>query len=209
MNEKGMAIAESFLALILVVIVVLAIISYGPILWDLIKISIGLGKLETNNINNEKIATTQAESEIKGEIGPAYVIKLEDTIANQKPTSPDHCLVGTFVKNTGRTTWTETDKVRATLFCKHIKNQVKDIFVQNYPALQDYIIDLKPGEQKEVLFASRFPNNCVESFEKYQIILYSNCESKGTQYQPCDNFGADPTKHPKILNMVEFNCKIS
>jgi hypothetical protein len=209
MNEKGMAIAESFLALILVVIVVLAIISYGPKLWDLILISIGLGKLETNNINNEKIATIQAKSEIKGEVGPVFLIKMEDSLATQKPTSPDHCLVGTFVKNNGRTTWTETDKVRATLFCKHIKNQVKDIFVQNYPALQDYIIDLKPGEQKEVLFASRFPNNCVESFEKYQIILYSNCEGKGTQYQPCDNFGADPTKHPKILNMVEFNCKIS
>lgn len=209
MNKRSATTIETLLALLFVLVVVVAFISYGPKVWELIKISIGFGKIDTDNIDNQNTITPQIQKQIKGELGPVFVIKMEDTLAKQKPTSPDHCLVGTFVKNTDKNAWLDSDKIRITLFCKHIKNQVQNIFVQNYPALQDYITDLKPGEQKEVLFASRFPNNCIESFDKYQIILYSNCEGNGNQYEPCDNFKeADATKRPKILNWVEFNCKI-
>lgn len=210
MNNKGMVIGEALLALILVVVVVLAVISYGPKIWDLIKISIGFGKIETYYTQTEQSPTTQPKKEIKGELGTVLIGKMEDDMLKVKPTSPDHCLVITTVKNTGETTWTEADKIRATLFCKHIKDQIKDIIlIQNYPPLQDYITDLKQGEQKEVGFAGRHPNNCIESFDKYQIILYSDCEGKGTEYQPCDNFGNDPDKNPKILSILEFNCKIT
>ena len=148
---------ESLLALILVVVVVLAFISYGPKIWELIKTAVGFSKFDTNNIDTEK-TVTQIQREVKGELG-VFTVKMEDQLANQKPTSPDHCLVGTFMRNTGKETWLESAKIRVTLFCKHTKNQLKEIFIENYPVFQDYIIGLKPGEQKEVLFAGRFPNN--------------------------------------------------
>ena len=103
--------------------------------------------------------------------------------------------------------WEYDDKIRITLFCKQDKNQIKNVhLIQNYPAI-GYVADLKPGEQREVFFAGKFPNNCLESEDKYQIVLYSNCIGKGTEYKPCDNFGQESNKNPKELSMQEFSCK--
>ena len=47
MNKKSMAILEVILSLILVVIVVLSFISYGPKIWSLIKTAVGFGDDES------------------------------------------------------------------------------------------------------------------------------------------------------------------
>ena len=196
-----MAIGEALLALILVVVVVLALLSYGP-LWDLFKISIGFGKIDTNNLNNEKTTTTQAQKEIKAKLGAPFISRMEDQF-NPKPTSPDYCLVTTSVTNTGETTWTDSDKIKIALFCKYSKSLDKTA-VQNYP-VDGYIKDLKPKQNAAITFNDQFPDNCLKSFEKYQIILYSNCEGIGASDKPCDNFGQ--ANSPKIIDIVEFSCK--
>lgn len=210
MNKKGITITESLLALILVVLVVLVFIPHGSKIWSLIKISMGLSEPEVNNINDEK-TSMPSEKEIKGEFGDIFAIKMEDPRfdIDRKPTSPDHCLVLTTLKNTGNEAWSDSDKIKVTLFCKHLKNQIKEITeIANYPA-SGYIKSLKPNEEIEIYFANRLANNCLESNEKYRIILYSNCDGVGTSYKPCDNFAKDTTKSPKIITTAEFECPIS
>lgn len=209
MNKKGMTITEALLALILLVIVVLVVISYSPKIQQLIKIGVGFGEIQTNNINTQQSPTEKTEDDVMGKLDSVLIIKKEDLSAQLKPTSLDYCLVGTFVSNTGKRAWTSNDKIKIALFCNQVKDQIKEtIQVQKYPVFEDYITDLKPGEQKEVFFADKFQNNCLESLETYYIILYSNCEGKGTKYQACDNFGTDITKNPKKLHEFKFNCKV-
>ena len=203
MNKKSATTIEMTISLLIVVVVVLAIISYGPKIWDLIKISVGLGKIDESNLNKQDVVTS-TNKEIKAKLGAPFISKMEDTF-DLKPTSPDHCLVTAAVTNTGEATWTESDKIKTTLFCKYRQNQAKTT-VQNYPT-EGYIKDLKPSQNIAVTFNDQFPDNCLKSFEKYQIILYSNCNGIGTSEQPCDNFGQDNS--PKIIDMVEFVCKIS
>lgn len=211
MNKKKSALTiETVVAILLVLAVVLVMISWGPNMWELIKTAIGFAKFDDDNkvTNINDIKPTEKRAEVKGEL--IYVVsKTIEAPTEPKPTSIDHCFVGTLVRNIGETIWTDADKIRITLFCKHTKGQIKEIFIENYPpGAQDYITNLKPGEEKEVGFASRFPNNCLKSItEKYIIVLYSNCEGKGTQYQPCDNFGIEPSKSPRILDSKEFYCK--
>lgn len=209
MNKKGNITIETLVAILLVVLVVVTIISWGPNIWDLIKTAIGFTKVENSEITNiNDIKPTEKIAEVKGEL-ISVVLKTIEAPTEPKPTSTDHCFVGTIVRNTGEAVWTNSDKIRVTLFCKHTKGQIENIFIENYPpGAQDYIIDLKPGELKEIGFASRFPNNCIKSItEKYNIVLHSNCEGKGTHYQPCDNFGVEPSKSPRILDSKEFYCK--
>ena len=196
-----MAIPETILALILLVFVMLAVISYGPHLFDLIKISIGLGKSDENNLNVEQTKTSQVSGDIKGKIGAPFIVKTEDQF-NPKPTSSDYCLVTTTVTNTGDKPWTESNRIKVTLFCDYNKNQNKNL-VQNYPT-EGYLKNLEPQKDLAVTF-DQFPNNCLKSLKEYQIILYSNCDGIGSSETPCNNFGQE--NGPKILDMVKFYCK--
>lgn len=204
MTKKGVATIETIIALLLVVFVVVAIISYGPRIWELINAAIGFAKFEsedTKNINQEKSAPVQQKIEIEGMLGEALVIKMEDQFYQQRPTSPDYCLVVTNVKNTGKVKWSESDKIRVTLYCKQFKNQASNLIqVQNFP-ISGYVKNLEPGKDIQVVFAGL--NNCLESAEKYYIVLYSNCQGDGDKYQPCDNTDV------KKMDEKPFNCPVS
>ncbi len=200
MDKKSFVISEALVALLILVIVVLVLISYGPKTWDLIKTSIGIGE---SNLGEEPISIEE-ETKINGELGAVAVIKMEDTLAEIKPTLPGYCLIATTLKNTGDKAWTKADNVKATLYCRHAKNN-NLILAQNFPILQDHVTDLKPGEEIVIGFPGA-PNNCIGSFDKYTIVLYFNCRGKGTIYEPCDNFHPDNPYAPKILDKIEFRC---
>ena len=207
-NKRG-DVSNYLVALILTLIVVLFAITFVPKIRILLKTGTSYAdELDTNDPNDQE--SKGAEKLIKGEIKwePQFIIKMEDPIAIQKPTSPDYCLVGAYIRNTGETSWTYSDKVKVGLFCKYEKNQLKkDLpFVQTYPA-QGYITNLEPGQEREVLFTKTFPNNCLESDETYSMVLYSNCDGEGSIYQPCDNTESD--NPVKIIDDVQFNCQIS
>lgn len=203
MSKKRATAIEMTIALLLTVVVIIGFISYGAKIWELIKISIGFGKIDESNLNKQDVVTL-TNKEIKAKLGAPFISKMEDAF-DLKPTSPDHCLVTTTLTNTGEATWTEPDKIKITLFCKYRQNQAKT-FVQNYPT-EGYIKDIKPSQNIVATFNDQFPDNCLKSLEKYQIILYSNCNGIGTSEQPCDNFGQ--ASSPKIIDMIEFVCKIS
>ncbi len=59
MNKKGVTLTEAAIALILVITVVSFLITFGPKIWDLAKISIGLSTPDSNNIENEESETVQ------------------------------------------------------------------------------------------------------------------------------------------------------
>lgn len=85
MNKKGVTLTEAAIALILVIIVVSFLITFGPKIWDLSGIAIGSTKFDTNDVDNEKPATTQdnknkekpaaSGGEIKKEIGQVPLVK--------------------------------------------------------------------------------------------------------------------------------------
>ena len=84
MNKKCVTIPETILALILLVVVLLAVISYGPHLWDLIKISIGLGKIDTNNPNIEQTNIPHGITDVKGKLGAPFISRMEDQFDQKK-----------------------------------------------------------------------------------------------------------------------------
>ena len=62
MRKKSTMTIEAAITLLLVIFVVIALISYGPRIWDLIRVGIGLVKPDTNNINS---LDRKTEEEIK------------------------------------------------------------------------------------------------------------------------------------------------
>lgn len=206
MTKKAMSFVAGFLASVFIALLIVAFFySFGPKLWDVIKIGINLVKPDTNNINELGYDTTPTR-EIAGQLMFVSTIKMEDQTASEKPTSPDHCLVFADIRNTGKETWNNPDKIRATLFCDYSREKQQPRFAQNYPAAVDYITDVKPGEQRAATFRNQFPNNCLESYEQYKIVLYSNCEGSGVGKQSCDNMD-DQKNPPKILSELSFICK--
>ena len=80
MDKNGMAVGDAILALILMIAVVLALLSYGPILWDLFKISIGFGKIDANNINNSNCEGIGASDKPCDNFGQANSPKIIDIV---------------------------------------------------------------------------------------------------------------------------------
>ncbi|MBI2656391.1 hypothetical protein HYX03_01475 [Candidatus Woesearchaeota archaeon] len=212
MNKRG---DNTFWVIVIIVLFLLVFVFVTPLeakMRNLLKTGVGLGTIDRGDTNdkvstNNQLPSTKTERETKGELSEIKVITVESS-ETPKPTSPDYCLAVTSVKNIGTATWIDSDKIKATLFCKHLKNQKSDlIYVQNYPYGRDYITNLKPGEQIQISFPKRFPDSCLKSSDDYYITLYSNCDGKGTEYEPCDNVGPDADTNPKVLSSKAFKCK--
>ena len=207
MNKKGTMGTGEIVAAVIALIVILILLFYAPKITNLLKLAIGNQPEQnekTENINPQE--TPKNMFNLKGELGLIAIINGITTLSKNSPTSPDYCFVGTSVKNTGEREWIPSDKVRVALFCKHLKNQLNNaVNVQNYPATKDYV-QLNPGEQKEVIFAARYPNNCIKNLDKYKIVLYANCNGNGNENQPCDNI--DTNDPPFVMSLEEFQCKV-
>lgn len=196
---------EGILLGLIIVGVALYFLTSGivPKILELVKLSPGIDKSESNTLNKEE-STTNPKKEISGQLKP-LIVKMEETAYPIRPTSKDHCLVGTNLKNTGSTSWEESDKIRIVLYCKYQANekQITNILpVQNYPP-SGYLTGLKPGEEIAVTFPSRAPNNCLKSLDENKIVLYSNCQGNGNNLQPCDYM-----ENAKIISEVKFKCTI-
>ena len=208
MVKRGSALPEYLLAILLVVVVVVVIISYGPKIWELIMSAIGLRTIDKSKISTE-MPSTITERGIKGEFGSFSISKREDLGSAEQIKSPGYCLVVTSVTNTGANVWTPSDKVRTSLFCKYNKDQNEgSIFLNNYPP-KNYITDLKSGENKNIYYTiNELPYDCLNFFDKYEIILYSNCDEEGTIDKPCSNLGNN-NNPPKISAKTQFVCETS
>ena len=202
-NKK--AITDTLLGIAIAVIALTFILLYfGPRILNLIKSAPGINDAEANTVSKDGSKLIQPQKEISGQLKP-LIVKMEDTAFSIRPTSKDHCLVGVNIKNTGSTSWEDSDKLRASLYCRFQtnKNQITSILpVQNYPP-SGYMSGVKPGDVIGATFG-RVPNNCLKSLDEYKIVLYSNCQGYGNNVQPCDNID-----NAKIISEVTFKCTIS
>jgi hypothetical protein len=207
MNKKSMQWGQ-IIGGLLVILVIVVSISQVPKLIDLIKTSVGLGELDTNNINDEVTNEDLVRNDLQGKI-IISLAKMEGGPAGRRPATPNHCAVGAVVTNTGEDEWTAEDKIKASLFCNDINPQVGLMKVKKVLTLQSlslHIEGLTPAENRNIIF-QQFPNDCIESAEKYRIELSSNCEGEGNNFEPCDNIG-NSANPPSIFAVAEFNCLV-
>lgn len=222
MNKKSEIGVGYITAFIIAVVIIFIFASYSPALARLINAATAFGKVSPNDDKSKETKTDipkemPQRKEIVGQIGAVLPIKMESSVSI-KPTSSNYCLVKTSVTNTGKDTWTESDKMKLVLFCYDKEEQInprvieiplynnKLLSVQNFPEI-GYIDNFAPGDTKEVIFKSNYPNNCVKSNQQYQIVLLSNCEGAGNKYLPCNNLNnPEDTKGAKVIKTMGFYC---
>lgn len=85
MNKKGVTLTEAAIALILVIIVVSFLITFGPKIWDSIGIVIGLTKFDTNDMDNEKPATQDETPPTENNVNNEKPATIQDNKNKEKP----------------------------------------------------------------------------------------------------------------------------
>ena len=167
-----MSVPGTIVALVIVVIIILF---SAPLVSKLEAAIKGFSPLVDAGQDNKNSGSNRLSGKLS-----IKIIKFEDS-SDLKPTSKDFCLVRGLIKNDGLKTWTKEDKIQAKLFCKSDKNQLKDVTsIDTYPALDNYISDLQPGQQREFIFP-RSPDTCAKSADTYSVILYSNSPNPSTE----------------------------